>query len=518
MLIDSESKLSFEKSRAGRRGTKLPATRLLKNSKDFLASSLRRQKSAELPELTEPEVVRHFVNLSKKNFSIDTHFYPLGSCSMKYNPKVNEWAAALEDFAWAHPLQPEETVQGWLGIFYELEQYLKAITGMDRFSLQPAAGAQGELCGMMLVQAYHAARSESARRKVLVPDSSHGTNPATAALLGYEVVEIKSNARGRVDLNALQNALDDRTACLMLTNPNTLGLFEDEILKITELVHKAGALLYYDGANFNALLGIARPGDMGFDIVHLNLHKTFSTPHGGGGPGAGPVGVKEKLIPYLPSPLVERKGNRFGFVTDQPHSIGRLKSFHGQAGMILRAYVYIRTLGRAGLKQVSEDAILNANYLKEKLKEVFPVAVDEACMHEFVLSAKVAEAEGLHALDIGKRLLDYGFHAPTVHFPLVVPEALMIEPTETESKETLDRFVEAMKQIRQEIDSKPEMIKNAPHSLPIRRPDEVLAARHPILTYQDYRERVRNLTQNNAKKGGDPRDASYARGLSRVFV
>ncbi len=486
MLIDSDSKLSFEKSRPGRKGTRLPKDRCLKDPLKLLPDSLRRRTPAPLPELTEPEAVRHFVNLSKKNFSIDTHFYPLGSCSMKYNPKVNEWAAGLESFSLVHPLQPEEGAQGWLRIFYELENYLKEITGMDRFTLQPAAGAQGELCGMMMVRAFHASRGEVKRKKVLVPDSSHGTNPATAALLGYEVVQIQSNKRGRVDLEDLQKCLDDKTACLMLTNPNTLGLFENDILKITEMVHKAGALLYYDGANFNALLGIARPGDMGFDIVHLNLHKTFSTPHGGGGPGSGPVGVKKKLEAFLPVPLVEKKGGKFFLKEDQPQTIGRLKSFQGQAGMILRAFVYIRTLGLSGLNQVSEDAVLNANYLKEKLKKAFPVAVDEPCMHEFVLSAQFAEAKGIHALDIGKRLLDYGFHAPTVHFPLVVPDALMIEPTETESKETLDRFCEAMLQIRREIDSNPEVIKRAPHSLPIRRPDEVLAARRPILTYRDW--------------------------------
>jgi glycine dehydrogenase subunit 2 len=487
MLIDSESRLSFEKSTAGRRGASLPKKRLLsKEASQLLPHSLRRKQPAALPELTEPEAVRHFVNLSKKNFSIDTHFYPLGSCSMKYNPKVNEWAANLDGFAAVHPLQPEETVQGWLGIYYELEQYLKEITGMDRFTLQPAAGAQGELCGMMIVRAYHASQGDHERRRVLVPDSSHGTNPATAALLGYEVVQVKSNARGRVDLEDLRRNLDSKTACLMLTNPNTLGLFEEEILRITEMVHRAGALLYYDGANFNALLGIARPGDMGFDIVHLNLHKTFSTPHGGGGPGSGPVGVKERLAAFLPLPLVQKREAQYTLDWNRPQSIGRLKAFHGQSGMILRAYVYIRTLGLSGLKQVSEDAVLNANYLKEKLKRHFPVAVDEPCMHEFVLAAKPAEAKGLHALDIGKRLLDYGFHAPTVHFPLVVPEALMIEPTETESKETLDRFCDALVQIRREVDSNPEIIKNAPHSLPIRRPDEVLAARNPILTYRDW--------------------------------
>lgn len=499
MLIDSESQLSFEKGSRGRKGINLSKVRLAKsNTADLIPRLLQRKKPACLPELSEPEVVRHFVNLSKKNFSIDTHFYPLGSCTMKYNPKVNEWAAGEPGFAAVHPLQPEETIQGWLKVYHELEQDLKEITGMDRFTLQPAAGAHGELCGMMMVRAYHASRGEPHRRKVLVPDSSHGTNPATAALIGFEVVEIKSNARGRVAFEELNRAVGPDTACLMLTNPNTLGLFEEDILQITERVHRAGGLLYYDGANFNALLGITRPGDMGFDIVHLNLHKTFTTPHGGGGPGAGPVGVKEKLAPFLPVPLVERQGGRFVFDSDRPESIGRVRSFYGQAGILLRAYAYIRTLGSSGLKQVSEDAILNANYLKERLKNIFPVAVDEPCMHEFVLSAKVAREKEIHALDIGKRLLDYGFHAPTVHFPLVVPEALMIEPTETEGKETLDRFVEAMAQIRREINENAELVKNAPHTLSIRRPDEVLAARNPILTYQDW---LRESSQENFSKG-----------------
>lgn len=354
---------------------------------------------------------------------------------------------------------------------------------------------------MMMVRAFHTSQGEQGRRKVLVPDSSHGTNPASASFLGYEVIEIKSNARGRVDLAQLRRLVDRETACLMLTNPNTLGLFEEDILEITELVHKAGALLYYDGANFNALLGIVRPGEMGFDIVHLNLHKTFSTPHGGGGPGAGPVGVKERLAPFLPVPLVKKSGDRYHFDLNRPQTIGRLKAFHGQAGMMLRAYVYIRSLGLSGLKQVSEDAILNANYLKECLKKVFPVAVDEPCMHEFVLSAPLAGSKGIHALDIGKRLLDYGFHAPTVHFPLVVPEALMIEPTETENKETLDRFADALTQIRREIDVDPELIRQAPHTLPIRRADEVLAARNPILTYQDWlREDTKSYTKKEAKR------------------
>ncbi len=488
MLISADSQLSFEKSSPGRRGAMLPASRYFgKNVLGEIPDNLKRKRPLDFPELSEPEVVRHFVNLSRKNFSIDTHFYPLGSCSMKYNPKINERVAALENFAQVHPMQPEATTQGILRIMYELEQYLKAMTGMDRFTLQPAAGAHGELTGMMLVRAYHTARGENKRRKVLVPDSSHGTNPASAALFGYHVVELKSNARGRVDLQVLKDHLDDETACLMLTNPNTLGLFEEEIQEITKAVHEKGALLYYDGANLNALLGIARPGDMGFDIVHLNLHKTFSTPHGGGGPGSGPVGVKSRLIPFLPLPLIDRdkEDKTYRVLYESEKSIGRVKSFYGNTGMLLRAYVFIRSLGLAGVKQVSEDAILNANYLKEKLKIFFPVAIDEPCMHEFVLTLKDAKAKDVHAGDVGKRLLDYGIHAPTVHFPLVVEEALMIEPTETESKESLDRFIEVMAKIAREIAVDAQKVKDAPHTLPVRRPDEVLAARKPVLSYRD---------------------------------
>ncbi len=486
MLISKDDRLIFEKSSSGRVGSALPEKRLSdKKPLERLAAKVRRQQDAQLPEVSEPDVIRHFVNLSRKNFSIDTHFYPLGSCTMKYNPKINEWAAALDGFAQVHPHQPETALQGFLKVFYELEQFLIGMTGMDRFTLQPAAGAHGELTGMMLVHAYHESRGETTRRKVLVPDSSHGTNPATAALLGYEVVTLKSNARGRVDLKELQNHLGKDTACLMLTNPNTLGLFESDILEITRLVHEAGALLYYDGANLNALLGIARPGDMGFDIVHLNLHKTFSTPHGGGGPGAGPVGVKAALIPFLPLPLVEKTAKGYRWVSEAPKSVGRVKSFFGNSGILLRAYTYMITLGRTGLKKISEDAVLNANYLKEKLKDVFPVAVDEPCMHEFVLTLKAAKSKGIHAGDVGKRLLDYGYHAPTVHFPLVVDEALMIEPTESESRETLDLFAEALRRIAKEIEETPELVRNAPWTLPVGRPDEVKAARNPILTYRD---------------------------------
>jgi glycine dehydrogenase subunit 2 len=486
MLISRDSRLSFEKSRPGRRGAGAPGERLLgQKTEEMIPRGLLRKRPLVFPEMSELDTVRHFVNLSRKNFSIDTHFYPLGSCTMKYNPKINEWAAAHPAFANLHPFQEESSVQGILQIYHELEQTLKAFTGMDRFTLQPSAGAHGELTGMMLVHAYHQSRGDRKRRKILVPDSSHGTNPASAALFNYHVVELKSNARGRVDLETLRANLDDETACLMLTNPNTLGLFEEDILEITKLVHSRGGLLYYDGANLNALLGLARPGDMGFDIVHINLHKTFSTPHGGGGPGAGPVGVKAFLEPFLPRPLIREEGGRYRLEHDGPQSIGRVRAFFGNSAVILRAWVYVRMMGTEGLKRVSEDAILNANYLKEKLKKSFQVAVNEPCMHEFVLTMRGCKKQGIHAGDIGKRLLDFGIHAPTVHFPLVVEEALMIEPTETESKEVLDEFVGVMEQIGREIQNEPEKILSAPHDLPISRPDEVLAARKPVLSYRD---------------------------------
>ncbi|HOW87560.1 MAG TPA: aminomethyl-transferring glycine dehydrogenase subunit GcvPB [Candidatus Omnitrophota bacterium] len=485
-MISQDDRLSFEKSKSGRRAVTLPSARFSGESPTKAVSSgLLRQTSIGFPELSESDIVRHFINLSRKNFSVDTHFYPLGSCTMKYNPKVNEWAARNEKFTALHPLQEESTAQGMMEILWELEGGLKEISGMDRFTLQPAAGAHGELTGMMLVRAYHASRGETKRTKVLVPDSSHGTNPASAALFGFHVVEIKSDSRGRVDLEDLKQHLDDHVACLMLTNPNTLGLFEKNILEITKLVHQHGGLLYYDGANLNPLLGIARPGDMGFDIIHINLHKTFSTPHGGGGPGAGPVGVKKHLIPFLPGPLVEKAGGSYRWADAGPQSIGRVKLFHGNIGVMVRAYVYLKMLGKEGLRKVSEAAILNANYMKECLKDTFTVATQGPCMHEFVLSIKSLGAQGVHAGDVGKRLLDFGFHAPTVHFPLVVPEALMIEPTETESRETLDLFIEAMKAIADEAVSDPEKVKTAPHTLPVRRPNDVLAARKPILSYRD---------------------------------
>jgi len=492
MLISQDDRLSFEKSKSGRRAAILPAARLSEaDPRKNIPSGLLRQTSIGFPELSESDIVRHFINLSRKNFSVDTHFYPLGSCTMKYNPKVNEWAARQEKFTALHPLQDEATAQGMMEILSELEEGLKEISGMDRFTLQPAAGAHGELTGMMLVRAYHVSRGETKRTKVLVPDSSHGTNPASAALLGYHVIEIKSDSHGCVDLEDLKRHLDENVACLMLTNPNTLGLFEKNILEITKLVHQYGGLLYYDGANLNPLLGIARPGDMGFDIIHINLHKTFSTPHGGGGPGAGPVGVKKHLIPFLPGPLIGKSGESYRWVSAGPQSVGRVKLFHGNVGVMIRAYVYLKMLGKEGLRKVSEAAILNANYMKECLKDTFEVATKGPCMHEFVLSMKSLGAQGAHAGDVGKRLLDFGFHAPTVHFPLVVSEALMIEPTETESRETLDLFIEAMKEIYRETVSDPEKVKTAPHTLPVRRPNDVLAARKPILSYRDQvREKV----------------------------
>ncbi len=485
-IAGRESKLIFEKSRPGKRVHLTPKSKISQSVKrEWIPSVLERKREALLPELSEPEIVRHFLNLSQKNFSVDTNFYPLGSCTMKYNPKINEDMAAHPSFTNLHPYQPEETVQGILRIFYDLEQWLIALTGMDRFSLQPAAGAQGELLGMMIARAFHRSNGDTKRRKVIVPDSSHGTNPASAALYGFEVVTIKSNERGRVDLNELARATNEETACLMLTNPNTLGLFEDEIIEIQKMLHQKGSLLYYDGANMNALLGIARPGDMGFDIVHLNLHKTFSTPHGGGGPGAGPLGVKKRLEKFLPVPLVEKKGDKYFLNGQLPASIGKVKSFYGNSGVLLRAYTYIRKLGIDGLCQVSRDAIINANYLRKKLNGTFVIPYPEFCMHEFVASAEAQNSFGVHASDIAKRLLDFGFYAPTVYFPLIVKEAIMIEPTETESRETLDQFAKVMHEIDREARECPETVKLAPHTLPVSRPDEVAAARNPILTYRD---------------------------------
>ncbi|MGE5509459.1 MAG: aminomethyl-transferring glycine dehydrogenase subunit GcvPB [Chitinophagales bacterium] len=481
--------LLYELSAPGRRGFSLPEVDVPHRPlSELLPEDAVRKDAPALPEVSEVDVVRHFTNLSRLNHGVDVGFYPLGSCTMKYNPKIDERAAALDGFTGLHPYQPEETAQGALALCWELERELCEITGMDGMTLQPAAGAHGELTGLLLIAAYHEARRDAARKKVLVPDSAHGTNPASAALVGFEVVSIPSNARGGVDLEALKKAIGPDTAALMLTNPNTLGLFDEGITAIAEIVHQAGALLYYDGANLNAVLGKARPGDMGFDVVHLNLHKTFATPHGGGGPGSGPVGVKDGLVPYLPVPRVVKdetpEGARFRLDYDRPQTIGKVKAFYGNFLVAVKAYTYIRALGAAGLAAASEDAVLNANYLLAKLRPHFDVPFDRLCKHEFVLSGNRQKAKGVKTLDMAKRLLDFGFHAPTIYFPLIVEEAMMIEPTETESRQTLDTFVDALVQIAREAEEEPEKVKAAPHHTPVRRLDEARAARQPDLRWK----------------------------------
>lgn len=477
--------LLFEMSRPGRRGYSLPECDVpQKAAGELIPEKQQRGEPPALPELSEGEVIRHFTELSTRNFGVDTGFYPLGSCTMKYNPKVNEETAALPGFASLHPCQPEETVQGALELLYRMEQELKELTGMDRFTLQPAAGAHGELTGLMVIQAYHRHRGDDNRNRVLIPLSAHGTNPATVSMAGYEVVQVPCDERGLVDLAALKKAVDENTSALMLTNPSTLGLFEEDIIAIAKTVHEAGGLLYYDGANMNAIMGYIRPGDMGFDAVHLNLHKTMSTPHGGGGPGSGPVGVRERLIPFLPVPLVERKGNKFLFNYDLPESIGKMHSFYGNFGVVVKAYTYMRMMGAEGLKQASGDAVLNANYLMNLLKKNYWLPYDRTCKHEFVLSAKPEKKKGAGAGDIAKALLDRGFHPPTVYFPLIVEEALMIEPTETETRETLDAFAEAMAEIAKDIDEDAEKVAHGPYNTVVGRLDEVRAARNPVLRWQ----------------------------------
>lgn len=440
-----------------------------------------------LPEVAEVDVVRHFTRLSRLNYGIDLGLYPLGSCTMKYNPRVNEAAARLPGFAFAHPCQPEETVQGSLLLMFELQEWLKEIAGFSAVSLQPAAGAHGELTGIMIIRAYHQSRGDLKRTKVLIPDSAHGTNPATSAMAGFQVVPVPTDTNGDVDLNALQALCDDTIAAIMVTNPNTLGLFERNILKVTEMVHKVGGLVYGDGANMNALLGIARPGDLGIDVMHFNLHKTFSTPHGGGGPGSGPVGVVASLAQFLPGPIavIKEEGTEdfpplYGLHMPT-HSIGRVKSFFGHFGMMVRAYTYIAMHGPQGLREIAENAVLNANYLRVRLQGSYKLAFDRMCMHECVFEGHWEDVPDVHALDIAKRLMDYDFHPPTNYFPLIVREALMIEPTETESLESLDAFVEAMIKIAEEARSNPALLKEAPHNTPVRRVDEVKAAKELVL-------------------------------------
>jgi glycine dehydrogenase subunit 2 len=440
-----------------------------------------------LPELSELDVVRHFVRLSQLNHAIDTGFYPLGSCTMKYNPKVNEDAARLTGFAFGHPLQDQELSQGNLILMYQLQEWLKEIGGFAGVSLQPAAGAHGELTGLLIIQAYHHDRGDTERNKILVPDSAHGTNPASTTMAGMEVVELPSDPRGNIDLEKLRQVCDETVAGVMLTNPNTLGLFEEHVLEVSKQVHGCGGLMYGDGANMNALLGVVRPGDLGFDVLHYNLHKTFSTPHGGGGPGSGPVGVGQQLVDFLPGPVAdiidpgdEEMPPLFGLVGPRK-SIGRVKAFHGHFGIFVRAYTYMRMLGKSGLRDVADHAVLNANYLRVKLRDTYHIPFDRICMHEFVAEGRWADAPDIHALDISKRLMDYGFHPPTNYFPLIVHEALMIEPTETESVETLDAFVDAMIKIAEDARSDPDMLKNAPHKTPFGRMDEVKAAKELVL-------------------------------------
>lgn len=479
--------LIFDHSRPGRTATaQLPAAC---GSLEDLPTELRRRDAPALPEVSELDVVRHYTRLSQKNFSIDTQFYPLGSCTMKYNPRACNTLAMLPQFLARHPASPDDTGQGFLACMFELQEMLQAVSGMAAVSLAPMAGAHGEFAGVAMIRAYHDARGDTARREIIVPDAAHGTNPATATMCGYTVKEIPTDASGSVDLAALRAAVGPQTAGLMLTNPSTLGVFEKTIVDIQKIVHDAGGLLYYDGANLNAILGKVRPGDMGFDVIHLNLHKTFSTPHGGGGPGAGPVGVSERLLPFLPIPLVlnERGFYRLASEADRPQSIGRLSANLGNAGVLMRAYVYARMLGRTGMLRVAEYATLNANYLMAKLRAAgFELAYPERrASHEFIVTLKkLKDTTGVSAMDFAKRLLDYGFHAPTTYFPLLVPECLLIEPTETESRATLDSFVEAMTVIRHEAETHPELVKGAPHTLPVRRLDDVRAARELDLAYR----------------------------------
>ena len=476
--------LIFEESVPGRAGIPLPASDVPRTDPDaVIPAGLRRKTPAAWPEVSEPQVVRHFTRLSRLNYCIDTNFSPLGSCTMKHNPKVNERIAMLPDFSALHPLRPHELSQGILEILYEVERWLCVLCGMDAFTLQPSAGAQGELTGILVSRAYHESRGEK-RLKVLIPDSAHGTNPASAAVAGLEPVVVKSRADGRVDVDDLKSKLGPDVALFMMTIPSTLGVFEPGVREIAKLVHDAGALMYMDGANLNALVGLIRPGDLGVDVLHVNLHKTFSTPHGGGGPGAGPVGVKNFLEPFLPVPRVVRSGHVYRRKLDYPQSIGKVHGFQGNVGVLIRAYCYMRLQGVEGFREMSENAILAANYLRAKLAPLFPKMPKGPFMHEVVVSGEGAFANGVRTLDAAKRLLDYGFYAPTIYFPAIVPEAMMIEPTENETKETLDAFAAALAAIVEESRTAPEKVKAAPVTTPVRRLDEVKAAREPILRYR----------------------------------
>ncbi|MBD5638023.1 aminomethyl-transferring glycine dehydrogenase subunit GcvPB [Clostridium botulinum] len=479
------NKVIFELSSEGRKGYRLPNLDVpeVELSK-LLPKNLLREDDLELPEVSEVDVVRHYTALSNKNYTVDNGFYPLGSCTMKYNPKINEDIAALSGFSKIHPLQDENISQGALELMYDLKVKLCEITGLDDFTLQPAAGAHGEYTGLLVIKAYHEKRGDTKRTKIIVPDSAHGTNPASASVAGFDIVEIKSGEDGRVSIEELKKVLNDEIAGLMLTNPSTLGLFEKDIKLISELVHEAGGLLYYDGANLNAIMGIARPGDMGFDVCHLNMHKTFSTPHGGGGPGSGPVGVKKHLAKFLPVPTVEKENDKFILDYNREDSLGKIRSLYGNFGVMVKAYTYILTMGKEGLKAASQNAVLNANYIKESLRDYYNIGKDDICKHEVILSTLKENPHHIATLDIAKRLIDYGVHPPTVYFPLIIEEALMIEPTESESKETVDEFIDAMKKIAVEAKENPELLHEAPVKAPVRRLDQVKAARKPILKWQ----------------------------------
>ncbi|WP_042458330.1 aminomethyl-transferring glycine dehydrogenase subunit GcvPB [Neobacillus dielmonensis] len=484
-MNNQDQALIFELSTPGRIGYSLPEMDVPElDLTSLLPEEYLRDEEPSLPEVSELDIMRHYTALSRRNHGVDSGFYPLGSCTMKYNPKMNENVARYNGFVHIHPLQDESSVQGALELLYDLQQHLKEITGMDEVTLQPAAGAHGEWTGLMLIRAFHEANGDINRTKVIVPDSAHGTNPASATIAGFETITVKSDEKGLVDLEDLRRVIGEDTAALMLTNPNTLGLFEENILEMAEIVHNAGGKLYYDGANLNAVLSKARPGDMGFDVVHLNLHKTFTGPHGGGGPGSGPVGVKVDLIPFLPKPVIEKQGSEYVLDYNRPQSIGRVKPYYGNFGINVRAYTYIRSMGPDGLKAVTENAVLNANYMMRRLAEYYDLPFDKHCKHEFVLSGRRQKKLGVRTLDIAKRLLDFGYHPPTIYFPLNVEECIMIEPTETESKETLDAFIEAMIQIAKEAEENPEIVQEAPHTTVVSRLDETTAARKPILKYQ----------------------------------
>lgn len=473
-------KLIFELSHEGRKAYSLPKNIF---GDYHLPAEMKREVDAELPECDELTIVRHYTNLSGNNFGVDNGFYPLGSCTMKYNPYINEEIAARPEFSAIHPAQPDNTCQGALAVYYNLQKSLSAITGLSEFTLNPFAGAHGELTGLMIIRAYHESRGDNKRVKVIVPDSAHGTNPASAAVCGLEIVEVKSKSDGTIDIEHLRGLLDDTIAAIMMTNPNTLGLFEPGIPEIAKIVHECGALLYYDGANLNPMLGACRPGDMGFDVMHINLHKTFSTPHGGGGPGCGPVGVRQGLEKFLPKPKVVKNGDRYEIDAEGADAI-HVGAFFGNFGVAVKAYAYILTLGRENMKMVGPLATLNANYIKECLKDVYELPIQGLCKHEFVFDGLKDKSTGVTTMDVAKRLLDFGYHAPTIYFPLLFHEAMMIEPTETEGKDTIDGFISIMREIAREAKEDPEVVKSAPHNAPIGRVDDVQAAKHPVLKFQ----------------------------------